>query len=354
MKKKNIIYGVLVGVLSGIFVVFAFGGCDRDIVDSIQQESESCITADTATPPLQEEIESSVTTSTPEEVLPMSHTYPNLYYAAEKPDGYVFGVYARSGITPGAAIRIGIGHIPTVAVLTMPETPEDTISKDIRFTIPREVIEGRSRDSIEIRVEVIEDGGYRGFQSLSFDPYVEQPNPNPFQSSQDVSSEEAVVTAESRSWAAYSDGGVVHAMDLDRVITRIGGSSTPPISVHSQDFLPKSYFDEDGHFIQEEFEKEIVGVRFGASLDLYQGEYFGSKVALLAVGAPEADDGAGAVFVFWLSNGGLSLKAKLIPTNGQTRGFGSEVEFLDSELLRVWSNQAEESSYDIVPFEHIG
>ena len=89
--KKSIIYGVLVGVLSGALVVFIFGGYGRDTVDSPRQMSETYVTTDTAHP-LQEEIESSVTTSTPEDVPGMTYTGTNLYYADESSDGYVFGV----------------------------------------------------------------------------------------------------------------------------------------------------------------------------------------------------------------------------------------------------------------------
>ena len=64
----------------------------------------------------------------------------------------------------------------------MPEVSEG-ISRTLRFTAPKEVIEGRSFDAIEIRVEVVGPTGYYfGSDSLLFNPDTDQPNANPFPS----------------------------------------------------------------------------------------------------------------------------------------------------------------------------
>lgn len=173
--------------------------------------------------------------------------------------------------------------------------------------------------------------------------------------------ETAVVA--SRSWLAYrDDSGVVRAARGHQAIISIGGASTSSIMGVGGP-LPRSYFGEDSYIVQERFEEETIGVDFGAALALYEGKVavpmVGHSGALLAVGAPEANNGSGAVFLFRIGSEGLWLQAKLTPDDEQTQGFGSKVAFLTSpqgaEYLVVQSEvRAVEESYDILDFLHFG
>lgn len=177
-------------------------------------------------------------------------------------------------------------------------------------------------------------------------------------------------TDQSKNWVAYTVGEVVHVNYLPDEyagfqVVSIGGADTSPIIGVSSP-LPNSYFGE-GTLIQRRFEEDIVGVDFGATLALYEPNesdtlyvpMVGDSGALLAVGAPKADDGAGAVFIFRIGSQGLWLEAKLTPDNGRTRGFGATVEFLTTsdgvEYLAIQSaNQAEAAAYHIESFLGIG
>ena len=163
-------------VLFGIFVLLAMVvGCDR-VSNPVQQ-----IYSEDA-PPLQEEIESSVSTSAPQDVPPMSFTGIKLYYADNHLSGYTFGVYCYTGISSGSTIRIGVGGTPTVAVVAMPETPEGKSSKVLWFDISEDLVEDRVYDQIEIRVEVVSPTGYYlGSDSLWFNPDTDQPSTRPDQ-----------------------------------------------------------------------------------------------------------------------------------------------------------------------------
>ena len=191
-----------------------------------------------------------------------------------------------------------------------------------------------------------------------------------------------VAVAESESWAVHTDGyinGEVVRVNhrSDRIQISIGGpNSSPIIGVGSP--LPDEYFGDGTFLIQEIFEQDIVDTEFGASLALYEralyehgrsrGPYphihtpipmVGHSGALLAVGAPEDDNGVGAVFVFRIGSYGLWLEAKLTPTHERTRGFGSEIQFLtspegDAYLAVQSKNGAEAATYHISSFLSIG
>ena len=184
------------------------------------------------------------------------------------------------------------------------------------------------------------------------------------------------VMARSKNWLAYTVDEVVHVNYLPdehagfQVISIGGVDTSPIIGVGSP--LPNGYFGEDFGLVQKRFEEDIVDVDFGASIALFEGPVekgifedrpfvpmVGNPAALLVVGAPEADNGAGAVFVFRIGSEGLWLEAKLSPDSGRTRGFGSEVQFLTTsdgvEYLAIQSeNRAEAASYHVTSFLSIG
>ena len=111
----------------------------------------------------------------------------------------------------------------------------------------------------------------------------------------------------------------------------IGGPKSSPVigtglSYHEE-------FHGDGHiYIQGSLEKDIQGSDFGASVAIHEVDYLfgvGDYPALVAVGAPNADNGRGAVYVFRVGEKGLWFERK-ITAHSNTKGFGRNVEFQQS------------------------
>ena len=83
-------------------------------------------------------------------------------------------------------------------------------------------------------------------------------------------------------------------------------------------------------------EGEETGVNFGASLALHKTNYG----TLMAVGAPDGDNGNGVVYVFLVVDDDAHLRAKLLSPSLHTMGYGDYLSFVSTEIGWVLSVQS--------------
>ena len=134
---------------------------------------------------------------------------------------------------------------------------------------------------------------------------------------QQVVMENLNIVAESESYiAALSDSKIdVYKKNVNSVqlFVGIGGDTTHFIGNDAP--LPRNYFDKEGYILGS-FDRDIVDTEFGQSAVIWENSDIpnvGENPAVIAVGAPGATNGEGAVYIFSFGSEGLWLEAKITP-----------------------------------------
>ncbi len=118
-------------------------------------------------------------TSTPQQVPGMGLGGTRLFYAGRNEKMEVFGIQGHPGVSVGSTLRVGIGHEPTVATLSVEGSP-DLTPEVVYIGIDKKVLEDiQTYDSVEVRIEVhTPGGGFLNNNALMFTPgYTKPANP---------------------------------------------------------------------------------------------------------------------------------------------------------------------------------
>ena len=127
----------------------------------------------------------------------------------------------------------------------------------------------------------------------------------------------------------------------DHLLMTLGGDSEiMPLGIFGP--LPTSFFGEHGAYVPGSFEEDIIGTDFGRTIVLLESDKatrVGSNPAFLAIGAPEADNGKGAAYIFRIGSEGLWIDRKVtqdtyyfgFPIEDKT-GLGNRLKFSETHL----------------------
>ena len=132
-----------------------------------------------------------------------------------------------------------------------------------------------------------------------------------------------------------------HQNNPDHLLMTLGGDSEiMPLGMFGP--LPDSFFGEHNAYVLGSFEEDIIGTDFGRTIVLSESDKatrVGSNPAFLAIGAPEADNSRGAVYIFRIGSDGLWIDQKVtqdtyyfgFPIEDKT-GLGNKLKFSETHL----------------------